>query len=264
MAVPLLSGTPVSRASAVPLHAQCRERIHALIEHGELSPGSKLPPERELAAAWGISLAPVRQAILDLVSDGYLTRVRGSGTYVRSLKVEKKLSILSSFTASLHATGAPAEVRLLSCERAPAPADVREALEVSARSLLRVERLGLLDGEPVAHVIAYLAPEFARGVTGRRLDGHGLYELLAHEGVEPARADSVIEVVRVNEVEAALLGLERGAPALAVAGTTYDDADRPVEATRVLYRADRCRFSLESHRRADAVVHVIAPEEGEP
>src|SRR6266545_2194157 len=130
MAVPLLSGPPVSRHSAVPLHAQCRARIHELIEHGELAPGTKLPPERELAAAWGISLAPVRQAILDLVSDGLLTRVRGSGTYVR----------------------------------APAPADVRDALAVSARSLLRVERLGLLDGEPVAHVIAYLAPEFARGV----------------------------------------------------------------------------------------------------
>jgi hypothetical protein len=48
-----------------------------------------------------------------------------------------------------------------------------------------------------------------------------------------------------------------------VAGTTYDSAGRPVEATRVLYRADRFRFSLESHRRADAIVHVIAPEEGE-
>src|SRR3954465_6262130 len=113
MAVPLLSGPPVSRHSAVPLHAQCRARIHELIEHGELAPGTKLPPERELALAWGISLAPVRQAILDLVSDGLLTRVRGSGTYVRAGKVEKKLSILSSFTASLHPTGAPAGVRPL-------------------------------------------------------------------------------------------------------------------------------------------------------
>src|SRR3954467_7167832 len=131
MAVPLLSGPPVSRHSAVPLHAQCRARIHELIEHGELAPGTKLPPERELALAWGISLAPVRQAILDLVSDGLLTRVRGAGLparvrgwgpWVRAGKVEKKLSILSSFTASLHATGTPAEVRLLSCERAPGPA----------------------------------------------------------------------------------------------------------------------------------------------
>jgi GntR family transcriptional regulator len=263
VAVPLLSGAPVSRGSALPLHAQCRARIHALIDGGKLPAGTRLPPERQLAAAWGISLAPVRQAILGLVTEGYLRRVRGSGTYVRAVKVEKKLSILSSFTESLHATGAPAEVRLLSCERAPAPAAVREALATTRRSLLRIERLGLLDGEPVAHVIAYLAPGVARGVTGRRLQGASLYELLAHEGVEPARADSVIEVVRVNEIEAGLLGLERGAPALAVAGTTFDGAGGPVQSTRVLYRADRFRFSLESHRRADAVVHVIAPEEGE-
>ena len=40
------------------------------IERGELRQGQKLPSEREYADQLGISLAPVRQAILDLVKEG--------------------------------------------------------------------------------------------------------------------------------------------------------------------------------------------------
>jgi GntR family transcriptional regulator len=255
----LLARLPVARSSALPLHAQCREHLVELVEGGELRPGVRLPPERELAAAWGVSLAPVRQAILDLVADGYLYRVRGSGTYVRAGKVEEKLSILHSFTATLQGTGMEAEVRLLQCARTPAPAAVLRALGARGRSLLLVERLGLLDGEPVAHLAAYLSPRAANGLTARRLEGASLYELLAAHGVQPQRADSMIEVIRCNPAQASLLGLERGAPALLIEGTTFDQHDRPIEYTRVVYRADRFRFSLESHRQANRVVHVISP-----
>jgi len=261
----LLGRLPMARASALPLHAQCRDRLHDLIEGGSLAPGARLPPERELAADWGVSLAPVRQAILDLVADGYLYRVRGSGTYIRAGKVEEKLSILHSFTQTLQGTGMEAEVRLLHCARVPAPAPVLRALGARARKVLLVERLGLLDREPVAHLAAYLAPRAASGLTARKLEGASLYELLAHHGTQPQRADSMIEVVRCSPAQAALLGLERGAPALLVEGTTFDQRDRPIEYTRVVYRADRFRFSLESHRQADRVVHVIsAPQERGP
>jgi len=258
----LLGRLPMARASALPLHAQCRERLHDLIESGELAPGVRLPPERELAAGWGVSLAPVRQAILDLVADGYVYRVRGSGTYVRAGKVEEKLSILHSFTATLQGTGLEAEVRLLHCARVPAPPAVLRALGARARKVLLIERLGLLDREPVAHLAAYLAPRVANGLTARKLEGASLYELLAHQGAQPQRADSMIEVVRCSPAQAALLGLERGAPALQVEGTTFDQHDRPIEYTRVVYRADRFRFSLESHRQADRVVHVISAPPG--
>jgi GntR family transcriptional regulator len=253
-----MSGAPLARGAGTPLHVQCRSRLHRLIEAGELTPGTRLPPERALAAAWGVSLAPVRQAILDLVADGYLSRVRGSGTYVRAGRLEKKLSILSSFTETLRATAAEADVRLLHCGRVPAPAAVLEALGARGRTLLRIERVGLLDGEPVAHVVAYLAPGAAPGLKRRELEHGSLYELLDRAyDLRPCRADSLIEVTRVSEGEAALLGLERGAPALAVEGTTFDQHDRPIEFTRVLYRADRFRFSLESHRRPGGIFHII-------
>jgi len=54
----------LSRSSSVPLHAQISQILVRLIENGKLAHGEMLPPERYLAELFGVSLAPVRQAIL--------------------------------------------------------------------------------------------------------------------------------------------------------------------------------------------------------
>jgi hypothetical protein len=47
-------------------------------------------------------------------------------------------------------------------------------------------------------------------------------------------------------------------------GATYDVSDQFIEFSRILYRADRFRFTLESFRRDDRVLNLIgAPERKE-
>ena len=103
----------ISRDSAVPLHAQFRLYLIDLIERGELAPGAQVPRERELAERFDVSLAPVRQAILDLAKEGYVYRVRGKGTFVRAAKVEEKIAILGSFTEAMRAKGLAARLQVL-------------------------------------------------------------------------------------------------------------------------------------------------------
>ena len=84
----------ISRGSPVPLHHQLRQLLQEQIDRGSLRPGQQLPHERQYAEHLGISLAPVRQALLDLVRLGYLLRVRGKGTFVRDNKVIEKISLV--------------------------------------------------------------------------------------------------------------------------------------------------------------------------
>jgi DNA-binding FadR family transcriptional regulator len=60
------------------------ERLGTAIRTGLLAPGSKLPPERQLAGALGISRSTLRQALTTLVQSGHLTSTRGrtGGTFV--------------------------------------------------------------------------------------------------------------------------------------------------------------------------------------
>jgi GntR family transcriptional regulator, transcriptional repressor for pyruvate dehydrogenase complex len=60
------------------------ERLGSAIRLGLLAPGSKLPPERELAAQLRISRSTLRQALTTLVQSGHLVSLRGrnGGTFV--------------------------------------------------------------------------------------------------------------------------------------------------------------------------------------
>ena len=60
------------------------ERLGGAIRLGLLTPGSKLPPERELARRLRISRSTLRQALTTLVQSGHLVALRGrkGGTFV--------------------------------------------------------------------------------------------------------------------------------------------------------------------------------------
>lgn len=60
--------------------------IKDMIVRGELQPGQKLPPEREMAAQLGLSRNSLREAIRALVLMNILESKQGDGTYVTSLE----------------------------------------------------------------------------------------------------------------------------------------------------------------------------------
>lgn len=63
------------------------EHIRGMIHRGELGPGDRLPPERELAEELGVARASLRAAIKSLEARGYVMVRRGShgGTFVTEL-----------------------------------------------------------------------------------------------------------------------------------------------------------------------------------
>jgi GntR family transcriptional repressor for pyruvate dehydrogenase complex len=59
------------------------EQILKKIEAGELPPGGRLPPQRELARLLGVGRSSIREAINALTVMGYLHTEHGRGTFVR-------------------------------------------------------------------------------------------------------------------------------------------------------------------------------------
>lgn len=53
-----------------------------MIETGQLSPGAKLPTEMELAARFGVSRIPIREALSVLRAAGVISSRQGGGSYV--------------------------------------------------------------------------------------------------------------------------------------------------------------------------------------
>src|SRR5712692_7200958 len=120
---------PINRDSPVPLHHQVRNYLLGCLERGELHPGQQLLRESEYATRFGISLAPVRQAILGLVKEGYFYRVPGRGTFVCEQKVVEKINILSSFSESMRAKGLSPDLRVIELRVGKAPSQIKTVLE---------------------------------------------------------------------------------------------------------------------------------------
>jgi DNA-binding GntR family transcriptional regulator len=256
-----VASATVHRGSPVPLHVQIRAHILELIEDGELAPGHQVPTERELADRFGVSLAPVRQAILDLAKEGYLVRARGKGTFVREQPVLEDIAILTSFTESMRAKGIEPEMRILRQALVPTPPDVGRGLRTRERRLILLERLALVDGVPVALLAAYLPPARFPKLLDTALEGRSLYRTLREQdGTTMSKAESILEVARCDAANAGLLGIAAGTPVLQVDGLTFDQRDQPVEFSRVRYRTDRFRFRLDSFLRSDRVIHLIDGE----
>jgi GntR family transcriptional repressor for pyruvate dehydrogenase complex len=58
------------------------ERLESMILEGSLTPGQRLPPERELAESFGVSRPSLREAIQKLAARDVLYSRQGGGTYV--------------------------------------------------------------------------------------------------------------------------------------------------------------------------------------
>jgi GntR family transcriptional regulator len=245
------------RRGAAPLHRQIHRLVRTGIEEGRLASGTQLPSEGNLAAGWGVSVAPVRHALLDLTSEGYLERGQGRGTFVRSPKIEEKLSILSSFSNSPANQASGSQIKMISSGLVPTLKEIAEALGTGRRRLTLIQRVASIGGSPVALLSAYLDPLRFPGIEKGVLDGGSLYRTLANSfGVELVRAQTVLEATNCGDEEAGLLGLRPGTTVLRVDSTTYNQDDVPVEYSRVLYHMDRFTFSLESHRFDDRIIHV--------
>jgi GntR family transcriptional repressor for pyruvate dehydrogenase complex len=75
-----------------PLTEAAIQQMRDLIASGEMLPGSRLPPEAELAELLGTSRNTVREAVRALVTARVLDVRRGDGTFVTSLRPELLLA----------------------------------------------------------------------------------------------------------------------------------------------------------------------------
>ena len=73
---------PIQSIEPRRLYRQIADQIRTLIRSGEFPPGSRLPPERDLAKQLGVSRPSVREALIALEVEGLVEVRIGSGIYV--------------------------------------------------------------------------------------------------------------------------------------------------------------------------------------
>lgn len=115
-------------APGIRLYRQVADRVAKIIVEEALKPGTRLPPERELAARLNVARSTLREAMIALEIAGQVTIRTGSGIYV------------TETVASAEADLGPGPLELLDArELIEGEIAARAAMSIDANRLLAIE-----------------------------------------------------------------------------------------------------------------------------
>ena len=131
------------------------------IDHGLLPPASKLTAERKLSELFGTTRITVREALLQLESQGQIYREERRGWFVSPPRLAYNLMQRSHFHAMVSDQGRVASTEVISARRQPASAAVCAWLQLPAlSSVIQICRGRRIDGRLVLYVEHYLNPQY--------------------------------------------------------------------------------------------------------
>jgi len=239
----------------IPYYIQLMEILKGKIERGDWQPGDQIPGEQDLCELYGISRTVVRQALLELELEGVINRRKGKGTFIALPKINEGLvQKLTGFYQDMAERGLNQTTKVLHQNVTPASEKVAQFLNIKTdENVVDILRLRFINDEPIQLVTTYIPLEICPALASVDLTNRSLYEFLETEcGIFIAKGHRYIEAVLANDTEAALLGIERGAPLLLLDSISYSEDEKPIEYYHALHRGDRSRFEVDLHRSRQA------------
>ena len=191
-----------------PKYRQVEESIHRMIQLGTLKVGDQIPTEEELCEKFGFSRMTVNKALSNLSASGYIERIPGRGSFVRSHHVDKSLSAGTSFTEDMAAIGLKAGSKLLSYEVVPASTypKAQEALELAPDALIHhFVRLRTGDDIPVAISDTCISAAIIPAISVECLNG-SFYEYIRSLGIRTGLCRMSISAALPTPEQQRLLG----------------------------------------------------------
>jgi GntR family transcriptional regulator len=229
-----------------------RDELLEEISSSQLQPGSKLPSEGELAKRFNVSRATVREAVRGLVEAGYVSRRRGSGSYVTERRrMPHGLDATLSYLAMIETAGARAGMRVLQAAFEPCGPDDAPLQLKPRESVLAVERVRTADDQPVIYSLDRIpARLLPTDLNLQNLDP-SLFALLSSSGHAADHATATLRAVASTSQTAKVLGVRRGRPLLYIEEVDYGRDGTPVMLSREWHVSEA--FDVRINRKANTL-----------
>ena len=233
------------------MYWQIKNYLVGKIESKEYREGAKLPSERELSEKFQISRMTARNAILELVKEGYAYRDGARGTFVASKKVKRNLLTSAGFAEHLKELGVQdRRSEVVDFEIVEADSWLASNLKVSlGTECYRMVRLRIGNNQPMAVDESYIPKNMAPTLMKHDFSRESLWEILERDyGHRPTRTRASVEIAHFNKREVQLMKLRERAMGFKVTYMNYDQNDESLEYTITYYREDMFVFEYEIFR----------------
>ncbi len=200
-------------AESTPKHRVVYENIRKNIEENIYPGGSLLPSENEMCRLFGVTRPTVRQALARLENDGFIKRHQGKGSVVQN--IHHRLGILSIKGVSqiLGSRGSLTTRMIKKPSVGMWPENFMYGLteEEKAVGCIRMERLRLLDNEPVIYDIVHLVNIDLSRFCQKKYENRSLFSTLKNDyGINVIDGQQNIRAKNATEEIAGLLQVPTG------------------------------------------------------
>ena len=153
--------------SGIPLYIQIKNYIREEIKSGTLKVGDKIPSEELLCEKFNVSRITVIRALRDLVSERFIIRKQGKGSFVDKHNYEKDLSKFANF---IHAwPSIKVEHKILKWHLVKPSKEVLNKVETfKYSSILEIVRVGFHKGEAIALEYIYIPKDIIQYFENKR------------------------------------------------------------------------------------------------
>ena len=215
---------------------------------GRWKPNQKIPTEEDLCRRYDVSKITVRQAINNLVSDGYLMKIQGKGTFVTTVLPVVGLSMRTRFTEEMCGEEVSTEKEILYKGIQDPPQEIRTYLKTTD-SIFQIRCKRTVNGEPAYLDESFIPYQMLPGIEQLNFSQCSFYSVLQERALKKIfKVIQTIEVQQVRGESAMNLDLREGIPVLAVHRLLFSSDNTPVGYTRFLGRSDRYKFQTEFER----------------
>ena len=230
----------------LPVYYQIKQAIKNWIITKEFNPGEKIFSENELADKFKVSRLTVRQAISQLIQEGFLICKRGEGTFVT-----KNESLINSFNLEfsgfmddLFYQVQKSKTKSVKIAKMVAPKLIKEKLELTVDAeVAQIKRVRFKEHNSFAYTINYLPIEIGMKITRGQLYEKPLLQILEQDvGIQFTEAFQTIEASFADQEVSEALGIASGSPVLFVERIMYGRRRKPVELVQSSYRGDLYKY----------------------
>lgn len=226
-----------------PLYEQLAETLRDKIYEGDYTFGDSIPSERSMAAEYGISHLTVRKALTILEDEGLLVRIQGKGTFVKAPQMSANMQSLGSFSNIMRNKNSYISSKVLYSGKRlarykysrifniPEDWEVFECIKMKSSNdvPLAIEYTVV----PLAYIPEILEYDFSM---------YSLYDIYSKYNIEISLEDQRLEIVKIYNPVAALLGKQDGDNIFLLSSYAYDSSGRIIEATRMYNNDERLIF----------------------
>lgn len=229
-------------APVLPAYGKVKAFIKKRIISSTWKPGDPVPSESALMLQFGVSRMTVNRALRELMGEGMVTRIQGSGTFVAELHRISSTLTIRDIHEEVAERGHIHTVKVLLAESEKASADLALSLGLAdGAQVFHSILIHLENGLPIQYEDRYVNPAAAPAY----LETDFTQTTPTHHLLEVApltEASYSIEACLPNSVEARHLEIKPGEACLAMMRRTVSGANT-ASVARLVYPGSRYSFA---------------------